>query len=67
MHASLGIVAFLCALNNWAVEADESEVQGQPWLLSKFKATMSHKRSCLKKKEAGMALYPLIPALERQR
>lgn len=60
------MAAFLCDLNNWAVEAEESGVHDRPWLNSKFKASMSLEPVSKRKRQAWLYTL-LIPALERQR
>lgn len=49
----LGMVAHTCDLSMWKVEKDAAEVQGHPWLKSKFKARLGYIVACLKRGTGG--------------
>lgn len=48
--AKLGMVASVCTSCTQKVEARGKEVQGHPWLHTKFEASLDYKRPCLQNK-----------------
>lgn len=54
MEEQLDLVVHACNLSTREVQAGGSEVQGQPWLGSKFLVSLSYVRPCLKEKEKEM-------------
>lgn len=51
MHKGLVRSRHTQNLVKYQIERSESEIQGHPWLLSKFKDSLGYRRCCLRGKE----------------